>query len=189
MLNYISERQGWIEVVCGSMYSGKTDELIRRLKRATIAKQKVITFKPKIDDRYHKEYIVTHDKNSFEAIVVENPEDILTVGKDADVIGIDEGQFMGIGLIEVVNTLANAGKRVIIAGLDMDYKGKPFSPIPELMAIAEHVQKEHAICVVCGNPANYSQRVIPEEELIAVGSTGMYEARCRLHFVKPKEEN
>lgn len=187
MLNYISERQGWIEVVCGSMYSGKTDELIRRLKRATIAKQKVMTFKPKIDDRYHKENIVSHDKHSFEAIVIDKPEEILLQAKNADVVGIDEGQFMGMGLIAVANTLAKAGKRVIIAGLDMDYKGKPFSPIPELMAIAEHVQKEHAICVVCGNPANFSQRIIPEEQLISVGSTGMYEARCRLHFIKPKD--
>jgi thymidine kinase len=187
MLNYITERQGWVEVVCGSMYSGKTDELIRRLKRATIAKQKVITFKPNIDDRYHKKNIVSHDQNSFEAITIDTPEEILHQAKDADVVGIDEGQFMGMGLVDVVNKLASAGKRVIIAGLDMDYLGNPFSPIPELMAIAEHVQKEHAICVVCGNPANYSQRVVPEEDLIAVGSTGMYEARCRLHFVKPKE--
>ena len=121
MLNYITERQGWIEVICGSMYSGKTDELIRRLKRAIIAKQKTITFKPKIDDRYHKEYIVSHDKNSFEARVVENPEEILHLAKDADVVGIDEAQFMGEHLIDVVNKLAYAGKRVILAGLDMDF--------------------------------------------------------------------
>jgi thymidine kinase len=185
MQHFISEHQGWIEVVCGSMYSGKTEELLKRIQRATIAKQKVIVFKPLIDDRYAKDYVVSHDKNKIEATIIENPRDILLLAKNADVIGIDEIQFMDHSVIEIVSVLANAGKRVIVAGLDMDYMGRPFGPMPELMAIAEDVTKNHAICVVCGNPAQYSQRIVPEDSLIAIGSDNMYEARCRNCFVKP----
>ena len=186
MLNYLHEKQGWIEVVCGSMYSGKSEELIRRLKRAEIAKQKVEIFKPKLDHRYEKEYIVSHDKRKLESHRIEKAEEILILAKDADVIGIDEAQFLGDSLVKVAAQLANAGKRVVIAGLDMDYKGNPFQPIPDLMAIAENVTKTHAICVVCGNPANFSQRIIASDDIIEIGSEDMYEARCRLHFYRSK---
>jgi thymidine kinase len=187
MLNYLHEKQGWIEVICGSMYSGKSEELIRRLKRAEIAKQKVEIFKPKIDHRYEKEFIVSHDQRKLESHRVKKAKEILVLGKDADVIGIDEAQFLDQSLVNVAIALANAGKRVVIAGLDMDFKGNPFEPIPSLMAIAENVTKTHAICVICGNPANFSQRITASDEIIEIGSQSMYEARCRLHFYPTKK--
>ena len=188
MFNVFHEHQGWIEVICGCMYSGKSEELIRRLKRASIAKQRVDIFKPQIDDRYVADHIVSHDKNKLKAHRISDPKDILLLGKDSDVIGIDEAQFMGMGLPEVVDTLAYAGKRVIVAGLDLDYRGIPFEPMPHIISIAETVTKTHAICVKCGNPAHYSQRTVEEKEIIAIGAQDKYEAVCRLHFIKPKEK-
>ncbi|MCB0279353.1 MAG: thymidine kinase [Calditrichaeota bacterium] len=188
MLNYLHEKQGWIEVICGSMYSGKSEELIRRLKRAEIAKQRIAIFKPYIDERYEKEYIISHDQRKLKSQRIDKPYEMLSLAKNADVIAIDEAQFMDNSLIDVVETLANAGKRVIVAGLDMDYRGEPFHPMPAIIAKAEEVTKVHAICVVCGNPANFSQRIAQNDDLIAIGSNDLYEARCRLHFIKPKHE-
>jgi thymidine kinase len=185
MYNRIAENQGWIEVICGSMYSGKSEELIRRLKRARIARQKIMIFKPQIDTRYLHDYIVTHDQIKLEATLVSNAEEILTAAKNADVVGIDEAQFIGAGLVRVVEKLANAGKRVILAGLDMDFRGEPFHPMPHLMAIAENISKLHAICSVCGNQALFSYRTSETENLIDIGSDDKYEARCRMHFKKP----
>lgn len=187
MFNVFHEQQGWIEVICGCMYSGKSEELIRRLKRAAIAKQKVAIFKPKIDVRYVKDHIVSHDKNKLKAHLIDDPEEILTIAQNSDVIGIDEAQFMGEKLPEIVDILANAGKRVIVAGLDLDYRGIPFEPMPAIISIAETVTKTHAICVKCGNPAHYSQRTVEETEIIAIGAQDKYEAVCRLHFRKPRE--
>lgn len=188
MYNVLTEKQGWIEVVCGSMYSGKSEELIRRLKRARIAKLKVEIFKPVVDTRYFKEYIVSHDQNKLEAHLIDDPKDILRLAKDADVIGIDEAQFLGEELVAIVNQLAIAGKRVVLAGLDMDYLGRPFHPMPELLSIAESITKLHAICSQCGNPALYSYRTSEEESLIAIGSADKYEARCRNHFILSSEK-
>jgi thymidine kinase len=188
MYNVLTEKQGWIEVICGSMYSGKSEELIRRLKRALIAKQKISIFKPQIDVRFSEDHIVSHDKNKLEAIMINNPEDILLLAKDADVVGIDEAQFMGMNLINIVSKLANAGKRVIIAGLDMDYRGEPFHPMPELMAIAEDITKTHAICIICGNLAQYTQRLSEETSLIVLGASESYDARCRNHFIRPHKK-
>lgn len=174
---------GWIEVICGSMFSGKTQELIRRLKLAIIAKQKVQVFNSYLDTRYAREHIVSHDKHMFSAKPVKNARDILKlVDKDTQVIGIDEAHFFGKDLISVVNKLANEGKRVIVAGLDMDYKGIPFENMARLMAIAEYVTKNLAICMVCGNPAHYSQRLTGSSKRIVVGAADKYEARCRKCF-------
>ncbi|MFN4123788.1 MAG: thymidine kinase [Flavobacteriales bacterium] len=175
--------RGWIEVVCGSMFSGKTEELIRRLKRAQIAKQRVEIFKPLVDNRYHETNVVSHDANAIRSTPVESSQNILLLSNDVDVVGIDEAQFFDIELINVCNTLANCGIRVIIAGLDMDYKGKPFGPIPGLMAIAEYVTKVHAICVICGNLANYSNRYNSDSEsLVLLGETESYRPLCRSCF-------
>lgn len=186
MFNVFHEKQGWIEVICGCMYSGKSEELIRRLKRASIAKQKVVIFKPKIDDRYIADHIVSHDQNKLKAHLISDPIEMLTIARDADVIGVDEAQFMNSELPQIVDTLAYAGKRVIIAGLDLDYRGVPFEPMPHLISIAETVTKTHAICVKCGNPAHYSQRTVEERDIISIGAHDKYEAVCRLHFIKPK---
>jgi thymidine kinase len=176
--------KGWIEVVVGSMYSGKSEELIRRLKRAKIARQKVQVFKPKIDDRYSKEEIASHSGIKFRSKPVGNSTELLAeVKPDTEVIGIDEGQFFDGGLVGVANDLANRGIRIIIAGLDQDFMGKPFEPMPQLLAIAEFITKTHAICVRCGDTASYSQRTFESEERVAVGATGMYEARCRQCFI------
>ncbi|NOR76820.1 MAG: thymidine kinase [Draconibacterium sp.] len=174
-----NKKTGTIEVVAGSMFSGKTEELIRRLKRAIIAKQKVEIFKPVIDVRYSKTEIISHDENSIRSTPIENSANILLLASDVDVIGIDEAQFFDNGLIEVVTKLANNGIRVIAAGLDMDFKGLPFGPIPGLMAIADHVTKVHAICVRCGNIAQFSHRLSEKEQLVLLGEKDNYEPLCR----------
>jgi thymidine kinase len=175
---------GWIEVIAGCMFSGKTEELIRRLRRAKIAKLNVKVFKPKIDVRYSFSGIVSHSEQSLPSIVVETPTEILEQSSDADVVGIDEAQFFTNELIDVVNKLADDGKRVIIAGLDMDYKGVPFEPMPQLLAIAEYITKTLAICVQCGNPADRTQRKIVASERVLVGAADSYEARCRkCHYI------
>jgi thymidine kinase len=178
---------GWIEVICGSMFSGKSEELIRRLRRAQIAKQKVAIFKPEIDNRYSENHIVSHSAQRIESIVIKDAEEILKYAQDAQVIGIDEAQFLGINLVNICQKLADEGKRVVVAGLDQDYRGEPFEPIPQLLAVAEYITKTHAICVVCGNPANYTQRTIESEDRIVVGATDIYEARCRNCFKPPKK--
>ena len=179
-------RKGSIEVVCGSMFSGKTEELIRRLKRAQFAKQKVEIFKPSIDTRYHEIDVVSHDSNSIRSTPVPSSATILLLTSDVQVVGIDEAQFFDDGLAAVCNQLANSGIRVIVAGLDMDYQGKPFGPIPDLLAIAEHVTKVHAICMRCGNLANHSHRITEEESLVLLGETSNYEPLCRDCFREQK---
>lgn len=176
------QRTGWIEVVCGSMFSGKTEELIRRLKRAKIAKQKVEIFKPAIDVRYHEIDIVSHNQTAIRSTPVHSSEEILLMTSDCEVVGIDEAQFFDRGITEVVNKLAENGKRVIIAGLDMDSRGLPFGPMPALMAIAEYVTKVHAICMVCGDIAGFSYRKVPNEQQVMLGESDSYEARCRKCF-------
>lgn len=178
---------GWIEVICGCMFSGKTEELIRRLRRAEIARQDVATFKPRIDKRYSDDHIVSHSDDRLKSIVVDSASEILSLAKDAHVVGIDEAQFFKMDLVEVCESLASAGKRVIIAGLDQDYRGKPFEPIPQLLAVAEYITKTLAICMVCGNPADRTQRKTPSEERIVVGAKDIYEARCRKCFVPPSD--
>lgn len=170
---------GWIEVIAGCMFSGKTEELIRRLRRAMIAKQKVIVFKPKIDNRYSEREIVSHSEQSLPSEVVEDASEILELSKDAQVIGIDEAQFFKMNIVDVANKLADEGKRVIIAGLDQDYRGQPFEPIPQLLAIAEYITKTLAICVICGNPADRTQRKTLTKDRVVVGASDIYEARCR----------
>lgn len=178
---------GWIEVVAGCMFSGKTEELIRRLRRAKIAKLDVKIFKPKIDNRYSENEIVSHSEQSLPSIIVEDSNSILELAEDAQVIGIDEAQFFDNNLIEVCNQLANDGKRVIVAGLDQDYRGIPFEPIPQLLAIAEYITKTLAICVNCGNPADKTQRKIKSGERVLVGASDSYEARCRKCHYIPEE--
>jgi len=181
---HLRSHPGWIEVIAGSMFSGKSEELIRRLRRAKIARQKVQVFKPKIDVRYSHDHIVSHSEMRHESSTVETATELLSkVEKETEVVGIDEGQFFDHDLVAVANELAGRGMRVIIAGLDQDYTGKPFEPMPQLLAIAEYITKTHAICVRCGQPANYSQRTFESEERVAVGAGGMYEARCRRCFV------
>jgi len=177
-------RKGCIEVVCGSMFSGKTEELIRRLKRAQIAKLKVEIFKPEIDDRYHKENVVSHNSNEIKSTPVKDSSEILKKALNSDVIGIDEAQFFDAGLVKVCASLANQGIRVIIAGLDMDFKGKPFGPMPALMACAEYVTKVHAICMHCGELAHHSFRKVEGNELVMLGETSNYEALCRSCYNK-----
>ncbi len=175
---------GWIEVIAGSMFSGKSEELIRRLRRAKIARQKVQVFKPQIDSRFSNDHIVSHSEMRHESANSKSATEILAkVDKDTEVVGIDEGQFFDNELVRVANELARRGVRVIIAGLDQDYTGKPWEPMPQLLAIAEYITKTHAICMKCGQPANYTQRTFESEERVAVGGAGMYEARCRSCFV------
>jgi len=178
------ERSGWIEVICGSMFSGKTEELIRRLKRARIAKQKVEIFKPKIDTRYDEEDVVSHDANSIRSTPVDSSNQILLMANDFDVVGIDEAQFFDEELAAVCNTLANNGVRVIVAGLDMDYLGKPFGPIPSLLATAEYVTKVHAICPYCGDLANYTHRTVDQDGQVMLGEAEAYEPLCRKHYTE-----
>jgi thymidine kinase len=175
---------GWIEVIAGSMFSGKSEELIRRLRRAKIARQKVQVFKPEIDSRFSDDHIVSHSEMRHESSKIRKAAELLaSIEPDTEVVGIDEGQFFDNDLIAVANELAGRGMRVIIAGLDQDYTGKPWEPMPQLLAIAEYITKTHAICMKCGQPANYSQRTFESEERVAVGAAGMYEARCRRCFV------
>ena len=173
---------GWIELICGPMFSGKTEELIRRLIRAQIAKQKVSIFKPTTDDRYSEDYIVSHNKRKIKSINVVEPTEILQHKEISDVFGIDEAQFFPNSIIEVTNELAQSGKRIVIAGLEKDYKGNPFGPMSNLMVSAEYVTKVLAICVKCGEPANFSQRISKEQNQVVVGETDKYEARCRNCF-------
>ena len=182
-------KKGTIEVVCGSMFSGKTEELIRRLKRAKIAKQKVEIFKPKIDVRYSEENVVSHDENVIHSTPVDTASNILLMVSDVDVVGIDEAQFFDNGLVDVCNSLANQGIRVIVAGLDMDFMGKPFGPMPALLAIAEYVTKVHAICMHCGNLAQYSYRKVASEKLVLLGETQEYEPLCRDCYVKQNSKH
>lgn len=174
-----STRTGWIEVVCGSMFSGKTEELIRRLKRAKFAKQKVEIFKPDIDKRYDEANVVSHDANAILSTPVPTASQILIYATDVDVVGIDEAQFFDNELVNVCNSLANRGVRVIVAGLDMDFLGKPFGPIPALLTSAEYITKVHAICVKCGNLAQFSHRKVANNKLVVLGETDTYEPLCR----------
>ena len=174
---------GWVEVICGCMFSGKTEELIRRMTRAQIARQKLQVFKPALDDRYGREFVASHDANRIESIPVQDSTEILARLEDSTrVVGIDEAQFFDQGLVEVVERLALRGLRVVIAGLDMDFKGRPFGPIPALLATAEQVTKLSAICMVCGASASRSQRITSSEETVQLGALESYEARCRAHF-------
>jgi thymidine kinase len=175
---------GWVEVIAGSMFSGKSEELIRRLRRAKIARQKVQVFKPEIDSRFSNSQIVSHSEMRHESANGRSAADVLAkVDPDTEVVGIDEGQFFDNELVNVANELARRGVRVIIAGLDQDYTGKPWEPMPQLLATAEYITKTHAICMKCGQPANYSQRTFESEERVAVGAADKYEARCRRCFV------
>jgi thymidine kinase len=181
---HLDKASGWIEVIAGSMFSGKSEELIRRLRRAKIARQRVQVFKPEIDKRFSNDHIVSHSEIRHESSNVSSVEELVAqVRPDTEVVGIDEAQFFGNDLIEVANQLARNGMRVIIAGLDQDYTGKPWEPMPQLLAIAEYITKTHAICMRCGQPANYSQRTFESEERVAVGASDKYEARCRRCFV------
>ena len=180
--NYAKGRSGWIEVICGCMFSGKTEELIRRLNRAIIAKQRVEIFKPVTDKRYHHTEIVSHNENAIRSTPVNFASDILLLAGDCDVVGIDEAQFFDEALVEVCNNLANNGKRVIVAGLDMDYEGKPFGPMPNLLAVSEFVTKVHAICAQTGELASFSFRLIDNDAQVMLGEKGEYEARSRNAF-------
>lgn len=185
---------GAIEVIVGSMFSGKTDELIRRLRRAQIAKQKIQVFKPRIDDRYDRDRVTSHAGSEFEATPIEKADSIIErIESDTTVVGIDEAQFFDLSVIECAQTLANRGIRVIVAGLDMDFRAEPFGPIPVLMAVAERVDKVHAICMECGGPASRTQRILNgkpahyNDPVVIVGASEMYEARCRIHHLVPKD--
>ncbi len=174
---------GWIEVITGSMFSGKSEELIRRLRRAQIAKRKVQIFKPKIDDRFSDDHIISHSEMRIRSDDLSSSRDLIErVLADTEVVGIDEGQFFDAELPAVCNALADQGKRVIVAGLDQDYLGKPFEPMPQLLSIAEYITKTLAICMVCGSPANHTQRLVASSERVLVGAQGTYEARCRRCF-------
>lgn len=178
-----AKQSGWMEVICGSMFSGKTEELIRRLRRAEMAGQKVEIFKPKMDTRYDEEEVVSHNHNKIRSTPVESSNEILLLGSTCDVVGIDEAQFFDDGIVEVANQLANNGIRVVIAGLDMDFLGRPFGPMPFLMATAEYVTKVHAICKTTGNLANYSMRTSSSKDLVQLGETDSYEAVSRRIFI------
>ena len=182
--NVNKSKSGWIEVVCGSMFSGKTEELIRRLKRAKIANLKVEIFKPQIDTRYHETEVVSHDSNSITSTPVSSSQNILLLSNDVEVVGIDEAQFFDDGLPDVCDQLANRGIRVIIAGLDMDFLGRPFGPIPALLAKAEYITKVHAICVRCGALANHSYRLVESDSKVLLREKESYEPRCRECFEK-----
>ncbi|MBL3656852.1 thymidine kinase [Fulvivirga sediminis] len=177
-----TKRTGWIEVICGCMFSGKTEELIRRLNRSIIARQKVEIFKPTIDKRYHNEDVVSHNSTSIRSTPVDFANDIILMAGNCDVVGIDEAQFFDPEIVNVCNTLANNGKRVIVAGLDMDFEGKPFGPMPNLLAVAEFVTKVHAICATTGELASYSFRLTDEKGKVLVGEKQEYEARSRASF-------
>lgn len=184
MFSEINKKTGCIEVICGSMFSGKTEELIRRLRRAKLANQKVAIYKPVIDNRYSDEDIVSHDDTHIPSVSISSPAEMLTIDAGVRVVGIDEAQFFDESLVNVVQFLAKRGVRVIVAGLDMDYLGNPFGPMPKLMAIADDVQKVHAICVKCGNLAGYSHRIVKNKELVLLGEKDSYEPVCRDCFNK-----
>ena len=179
-----AKQSGWMEVICGSMFSGKTEELIRRLRRAEMAGQQVEIFKPKLDNRYADEEVVSHNQNKIKSTPVETPDEILLLGSNCDVVGIDEAQFFDESIVEIANQLANNGVRVVIAGLDMDYMGRPFGPMPNLMATADYVTKVHAICKKTGNLANYSMRTSGSDDLVQLGETDSYEAVSRKVFTE-----
>ena len=187
-----AKQSGWMEVICGSMFSGKTEELIRRLRRAEMAGQNVEIFKPKLDVRYAEEEVVSHNQNKIRSTPVDSPNEILLLGSNCDVVGIDEAQFFDESVVEVANKLANSGIRVVIAGLDMDFRGEPFGSMPVLMSEAEDVLKLHAICMVCGDNASRTQRLVNgkparyDEPIVIVGASEMYEARCRQHHEVPR---
>ena len=183
-----SQRKGWIEVICGSMFSGKTEELIRRLRRAEFAKQRVEIFKPGVDTRYHAEDVVSHDSTTIRSTPVPSSSNLLLLASEVEVVGIDEAQFFDEGLPDVCAQLASLGVRVIVAGLDMDFQGRPFGPIPRLLAIAEYVTKVHAICMRCGELATYSHRTHASQELILLGETDSYEPLCRSCFDKARAQ-
>lgn len=185
----VPKDSGWIEVITGCMFSGKTEELIRRLRRAKIAKQKVVIFKPIIDTRYSNNSIVSHSEQSLPSVLIKDVTEILDLVEVAQVIGIDEAQFFSNDIINVCNKLADDGKRVIVAGLDMDYRGIPFEPIPQLLSVAEYITKTLAICVECGNPADRTQRKTALSERVIVGAADLYEARCRKCHYIPTEES
>jgi thymidine kinase len=190
-MEFVAGNMGWIEVICGPMFSGKSEELMRRLRRAIIARKRVQVFKPLIDDRYSHNEIVSHGDIRMSSEVVHSAAEIVkTLDRRTQVIGVDEANFMGPDLIELAGQLADSGKQVILAGLDTDFMGRPFSPIPELLAQAESITKTLAICMRCGNPAKHTQRLVESEDLIVVGAAGMYEARCRRCFEPgiPKQE-
>lgn len=180
--HFHNQRVGWIEIIVGSMFSGKTEELLRRLKRSEIARQKVVLFKTSLDDRYSEEHVVSHDSNTMVARKVDNSAEISHWAENYEVVGIDEVQFFDEGIIEVSQKLASQGKRVIMAGLDMDFSGRPFGPVPGLMAVAEYVTKLHAICQQCGRLATHSYRLMPSRDQILLGASEQYEARCRVCF-------
>ena len=182
-MNFAKGNLGWIEVVCGPMFSGKSEELIRRLRRAEIARQRVQIFKPGIDERYANDHIVSHSELKIRSVSVKDAADVESrLDLRTEVVGIDEAQFLGEEIVALVVRLADMGKRLIIAGLDTDYLGRPFHPMPELLAVADEITKTLAICMQCGNPAKHTQRLIAREELVVVGAAGMYEARCRRCF-------
>jgi len=183
--NHPHHRSGWIEVICGPMFSGKTEELIRRLRRAQIARQPVAIFKPKIDNRYSVDHLVSHSEISIPSKTVNSASEILAQIGDAQVLGIDEAQFFQPDLVQICRQLANQGKRVIVAGLDQDYRGAPFEPVPELLVEAEYITKTLAICVKCGAPANRTQRISESSERVLVGAQDRYEARCRACYEPP----
>ncbi len=187
-MQLIQGRIGWIEVICGPMFSGKSEELIRRIRRVEIARQRVQLFKPALDDRFDAGAIVSHSQQRLPSEVVDDSAAILRRVEDkTEVVGIDEGQFFDAALVDVCNRLANLGKRVIVAGLDQDYRGQPFGPMPHLMAAAEYVTKQLAICMRCGNPANHTQRLTASRDQIVVGAQGTYEARCRRCYEPPAD--
>jgi len=188
-IEYEKKERGWIEVICGSMFSGKTEELIRRLNRARIARQKVEIFKPAIENRYDEEMVVSHDENAIQSSPVQTASQILLLINEVDVVGIDEAQFFDSALSSVCNQLAERGIRVIVAGLDMDYKGQPFGPIPDLLASADFITKLHAICMKCGNLAQYSHRIIENSKLVVLGEKESYEPLCRQCYQKIKNDS
>ena len=186
--SFLPNQVGWIEVVCGGMFSGKTEELIRRARRAQIAGQAVVIVKPAVDNRYSDSNVVSHNETSLPGITVDTADQVVLLTSSAEVVCIDEAQFFDMRIIDVVNTLANDGKRVIIAGLDMDYEGKPFEPMPQLLAIAEYVTKLHAVCAESGMMANYSQRIVENEDQVLVGEKNAYEPRARHCFRPPADK-
>ena len=185
----VHRHTGWIEVICGSMFSGKTEELIRRVRRAQIARQRVELFKPAIDTRYSQDEIVSHDAQKLPSRVIKDANQIIPLSLEAQVVAIDEAQFYEPNLVDICSTLANMGKRVIVAGLDTDYRGEPFEPIPHLLAVAEYITKTHAICVICGNPANFTYRKTESNDQVLIGTSDIYEARCRNCFKPPAQKS